>query len=245
MIRLIHNEWHKIRRERGLWFALALHLAPWVMVTIAAVIGATATGSSRYFILHNQSMLVTGLVGCVVTSVGFHVELGNRTWFDWLTQPHGATRLVIAKLLVIAAILATFVAVSTVLMIALMLSSGARTEIWQMTFAYLVLQGGTFLVMVPLSAALCVLTRNIVVVNIIGVGLGMATMVVMAADFSWALPTAWPYRFGLRLLDESYAFPWNGALASGAAVYATCTVLAFLITILSARRPKVINAPMR
>lgn len=245
MTHLVHIEWSKLRRERGLWFALALHLAPWAMVTTAALMGATVAGPSRYFILHNQSMLVTGLVACVVTSIGFHVELGNRTWFDWLTQPHGATRLVMAKLLAIATILASFVALSTVLMIGLMLSSGARIEIWPMTIAYLALQCGTFAVAVSLSAALCVLTRNVVVVNIMGVGVGMATMVVMGADFSWALPTAWPYRLGLTLLDEGYDFPWNGALPSGAAVYATCTVLALLITVSFARRPKVINAPMR
>ncbi|QUL78743.1 ABC transporter permease [Brevibacterium sp. SMBL_HHYL_HB1] len=245
MTHLVLNEWRKLRREKGLWFALALHLAPWAMVTIAALIGATATGPSRYFILHNQSMLVTGLVACVVTSIAFHVELGNRTWFDWLTQPQGATRLVTAKLLSIATILASFVALSTVLMIVLMLSSGARTEIWRMTIAYLTLQCGTFAVMVALSAVLCVLTRNVVIVNIMGVGVGMATMVVMGADFSWALPTAWPYRLGLTLLDDGYDFPWNGSLPSGAAIYAACTVLALLIAASFARRPNVINAPMR
>ena len=245
MIRLIYIEWQKLRRERGLWFALALHLTPWMMVTIAALIGATTTGPSLYFILHNQSMLVTGIVACVVTSVGFHVELSNRTWFDWLTQPHDTTRLVMAKLFAIATILASFVALSTALMIGLMLSNGARTEIWQMIFAYLTLQGGIFLVMVFLSAALCVLTRNVVMVNIMGVGVSMATMVVMSADFAWALPTAWPYRIGLTLLGKDYGFPWGGALAGGVAAYTACTVLVLLITVSLARRPKVINAPMR
>ncbi|MEL4504522.1 hypothetical protein AAEX63_06100 [Luteococcus sp. H138] len=67
----------------------------------------------------------------------------------------------------------------------------------------------------------------------------------MGADFSWALPTAWPYRFGLSVLDEGYAYPWDGALASGAAVHVACTVLALVIATTSARRPAVINAPMR
>ena len=57
MIRLVRNEWRKLHRERGLWFALALHLAPWVMVTIAALMGVTAVGPRRYFILHNLSLI--------------------------------------------------------------------------------------------------------------------------------------------------------------------------------------------
>ena len=245
MIRLVRNEWRKLHRERGLWFALALHLAPWVMVTIAALMGVTAVGPRRYFILHNQSMLVTGLVACTVTTIAFHVELANRTWFDWLTNPQGATRLVLAKLTAIAAILISLLALSTVLTIGLMVCSGAGAGIFRMTVAYLTLQCGTFAVMVAISAALCVLTRNVVVVNIIGVALGMVTMVVMGADFSWAIPTAWPYRFGLTLLDQGYDYPWGGALPSGAAVYAACTVFALLITVTCTRQPKVINAPMR
>lgn len=245
MRQLVHNEWRKLRRERGLWFALSLHLAPWVMVAIAALMGVTTAGPSRYFILHNQSMLVTGLVACLVTSIAFHVELANRTWFDWLTQPHGAKRLVMAKLLAVSAILIAFVALSTALMVALMLISGARTELWRMTIAYLVLQAGTFVVMVAVSAALCVLTRNVVVVNTIGIAIGMVTMVIMGADFSWALPTAWPYRLGLALLDHDYHYPWGGALPSGGVLFGACTAFALLVTVTSVRQPKVINAPMR
>ena len=245
MTHLVRNEWRKIRRERGLWFALVLHLSPWVMVAVAAVMGVTATGPSRYYILHNQSMIVTGMVACVVTSIAFHVELGNRTWFDWLTQPQGTTRLIVAKLLAVAAILTAFVTLSTMLMVALMVMSGARAGIWRMIIAYLALQCGTFAVVVALSAAFCVLTRNVVVVNITGVAVGMVTMVLMGADFSWVLPTAWPYRLGLTLLDESYAYPWSGALPSGAVVYATCALVALFVTTHCARQPKVINAPMR
>lgn len=243
MTGLVRNEWRKLRRERGLWFALALHLAPWAMVVIASLTGATAAGPTRYFVLHNQSMLVTGLVACTVTTIAFHVELANRTWFDWLTHPQGTTRLVLAKLTAIATILTAFLVLSTALMIALMTCSGAG--IYRMAIAYLVLQTGTFTVIVAISAALCVLTRNVVVVNIIGVALGMATMVVMGADFSWALPTAWPYRLGLTLLDHDYRYPWSGALASGGVIFGACTAFALLVTVTSARQPRVINAPIR
>ncbi|MEL4358001.1 MULTISPECIES: ABC transporter permease [unclassified Luteococcus] len=245
MMHLIGNEWRKLRREKGLWFALALHLSPWAMVAIASLMGVTSAGRSRYFILHNQSMLVTGLVACLVTTIAFHVELANRTWFDWLTLPQGATRLILAKLAVITAVLAAFLAASTALMAGLMVCSGAGAGIFRMTIAYLALQCGTFAVMVAVSAALCVLTRNVVVVNIVGVALGMVTAVVMGADFSWALPTAWPYRLGLTVLDESYDYPWHGALTSGTAVHAACTALALVISTSCARRPVVINAPMR
>lgn len=244
MIRLVHNEWRKLRREKGLWFALALHLAPWTMVTIAALMGVTTAGPARYFILHNQSMLVTGLVACMVTTIAFHVELSNRTWFDWLTQPQGAIRLVLAKLTAIAAILTSFLALSTALTIGLMAFSNAGGAILRIAIAYLTLQCGTFAVMVAISAALCVLTRNVVVVNIIGVALGMITMIVLGADFSWALPTVWPYRLGLTLLDQDYNYTWSGALPSGAAIYAVCTILALLFTVTRARLPKVVNAPM-
>lgn len=245
MTGLVRNEWRKLRRERGLWFALLLHLAPWIMVAVAAAVGATADGPSRYFILHNQSMLVTGLVACVVTSIAFQVELGNRTWFDWLTLPHGAARLITAKLIAVAAVLAAFIAVSTSLMVTMMLFSGAGSQIWRMTAAYLTLQIGTFAVMVAVSAALCVLTRHAVVVSIIGAALGMMTMVVMAADFSWALPTAWPYRLGLSVLEQDYGFAWAGALPSGAAVWAAGVVISLLVAVLCARLPRVINAPLR
>lgn len=245
MVQLIHNELRKLRRERSLWFALALHLAPWVMVAVASLMGVGGTGSSGYFILHNQSMLVTGLVACVVTSIGFHVELTNRTWFDWLIQPQGASRLVVAKLLTIGVILAFFVAISVALMVGLMVGSGVRSGLDRMVVAYLGLQCGTFVLMVAIAAAVCLLTRNVVVVNIVGVAIGMVTMVLMGAEFSWAVPTVWPYRLGLTLLDQEYAYQWPGALPAGGVLYATCTVAALVTATFWARRPRVINASLR
>lgn len=245
MIELVGNEWSKLRRERALWFALILHLSPWGMVTIAALMDAIGPGPSRYFVFHNQSMLVTALVACVVTSIAFHVELSNRTWFDWLTYPQGAKRLIAAKMITVGAILACFVAITATLMVGLMLASGVRPGTWQMVIAYLSLQCGIFVLVVAISAALCLLTRNVVVVNIIGVAISMVTMVLMGADFSWAVPTVWPYRLGLTLVDTSYAYPWQGALLAGAAVYSFCVAIAYLTAVLCSLRPRTINAPMR
>ncbi len=245
MIVLVRNEWKKMRREWALWFALALHLAPLAMVAVAALMGAIDSGPQRYFILHNQSMLVTGLVACVVTSLAFHVEISNRTWFEWLTQQQGVARLVAAKLVVVALILAVFVALSTVLTVALMAASGVSAELGRMVLAYLCFQAGTLGIMLVFSALICVLSRNVVVVNIVGVAVGMVTMVVMAADFSWAIPTAWAYRMGLVIFDPETGLSSPIALPMGGILFFACTVVMLWVTLMWARRPSVINAVSR
>ncbi|MEJ5929122.1 ABC transporter permease [Corynebacterium sp. H128] len=245
MISLIRNEWIKIQKENSLWFAFVLHIAPLFMVLVAAIMKSVRLGSNLYFILYNQSMLVTGLVACVVTSIVFHLEFNNRTWFDWLTQPQGPRRLLVAKVLTGALILACYIAISAVLMLVFLYATGVRDDPARMLCSYLVFQVGTMGVMVAVSAALCVLTRSAVVVNVVGVIVTMVTVVVMAAEFSWSIPTAWPYRTGLAIIDPEYGFGSVKPLLAGGAITGAFVVMCLLIAIQWVSRPSVINAAMR
>lgn len=243
MIRLIRNEWVKTRREWALWLALLLHLAPLGMVVTAALMGAISSDPvQRYFVIHNQSMLVTGIVAGVVTTLAFQVELANRTWFDWLVLPAGPVRLVAAKLLLVWLVLGAFLLVSTAVIAAFLLASGAGDGTWRLVAGHLVMQTGIWVFMSLLAALLCLLTRNVVLVNVVVVGLTLVTIVLMPAEFAWALPTAWPYRAGLVVVDPEYGFEWAAALPLGAAVMAGAVALLATAVCLAARQPRVINA---
>lgn len=240
---LLVNEWTKIRHERAIWFALALHFAPLVMVVTAALMGVhDGDPLQRYFILHNQSVIVTGIVSTVVTTVAFQVELSNRTWFEWLLLPAGRHRLLAAKMTIAIAIQAAFVALSVAAISIFLLAVGADDELPRMLAAYLVLQLGTMITMSTVGALLCLILRNVLIVNIFGVASSMVTMVVMSADFSWALPTAWTYRAGLTILDPmAYAFERWWALPAGGAVLAVCVVAAVIGCAVAAGSPRVLN----
>lgn len=240
---LLVNEWTKIRRERALWFALALHLAPLAMVVTAALMGVhDGPSQQRYFILHNQSVIVTGIVSVVVTSAAFHVEISNRTWFEWLMLPVKRTRLLAAKMVVAFALQVAFVVLSAIGASLFLLASGAD-ELPRSIAAYLMLQLGTMVVMSAIGALLCLTLQNILIVNIVGVGSSLVTMVVMAADFSWAVPTAWPYRAGLMILDASdYAFENWWALPAGGAVLAGCVLVAAVGSVIAVQSPRVLDA---
>lgn len=245
MIQLVRNEWFRLRKERSLWFALLLHLAPLAMVVIASVMKAITPGPNLFFILYNQSMIVTGLVACVVTSIVFHIEFSNRTWFDWLMQPQGPVLLVFAKIITAALLLCGFVIISTVLMVIFLVTSDIRNDVLTMTISYLVFQLGTLSVMLAFSSAVCTLSRSTVVVNVIGVAVSMITIVVMTAEFAWAIPTAWAYRTGLVILDPEYAFAGGNQLALGGIINATFIALCLFVAVAWSRRPAVINATMR
>lgn len=245
MSQLIRNEWRKTCKEPALWFSLALHLSPLAMVAAATMMGAVEAGEKTYFIFYNQSMIVTGLVACVVVSLVFHVEFSNRTWFDWLIQPQGPVRLVAAKILAAGLILGSYIGLYTVLMLIFLFLQGASGDWRRIILSYLVFQAGTMGVMLAIGSALCVAARNTVVVNVVGVTLSMVTLVLMGADFSWLVPTAWAYRAGLAILDPTYGFGGAAPLFAGGAIAGSFAALCLSVATMQAGNPRVINAAMR
>ncbi|NWN87601.1 MAG: ABC transporter permease [Micrococcaceae bacterium] len=245
MKRLISNEWLKLRREKTLWFALALHLAPVTMVIAASAMGVhQGPPEQRYFVLHNQSVFLAAIVPVIVTAVAFRVELSNRTWFEWLMLPQPRPRLLTAKVLNIGLIQLVFIALSTVTTVVFLLTVGAGGVLIARSIgSYLILQLGSMVVMSAAAVLLSLLLRNTLIVNIIGIAVSMITMVLMAADFSWAIPTSWTYRTGLAVLDHAaYSFPewWN--LLAGSAIWVLLSAGMLLASRALCRSPAVLNA---
>lgn len=245
MKRLVVNEWIKLRREKTLWFVLALHFAPVTMVVAATAMGVhEGPPEQRYFILHNQSVFLAAIVPVIVTAAAFRVELANRTWFEWLMLPQPRPQLLTAKVVIVGLIQITLITLSTVVAVIFLLAIGAGGDlIARGAGAYLVLHIGSMVVMSAAAVLLSLLLRNTLIVNIMGIAVSMVTMVLMAADFSWAIPTSWAYRAGLAVLDPAvYGFPawWN--LPAGGAIWILLSAGMFIASRMICRSPAVLNA---
>ncbi|RKT88390.1 ABC-2 family transporter protein [Saccharopolyspora antimicrobica] len=231
---LIANEFRKIRRERFVWAVLALNVAPFAMVVANyAVNGGDPTLERFYFTFHNQYTMVLPLVVCATVAACFHTEFRNGTYFEWLTCGQPKSLLWAAKLVVACLLVAVLAALNHVGLLVFLLVENPGGGLLRMSTAYWLLVGISVASVALLCALLTLVTRNIVIVNIFGIGLTVATLVFMAADFSYLIPTCFAYRLSVGVVVPDAAYPDPGhALVVGWTVTALLVLLPLVANLL-------------
>ncbi|MES0837711.1 ABC transporter permease [Nocardiopsis tropica] len=224
---LVANEVRKIRRERFVWAVLVLNVVPFALVVANhAVNGGEPTPDRFYFTFHNQYTMVLPLVVCATVAACFHTEFRNGTYFEWLTCGRSRPALWAAKLAVACSLVVLMAAVNHVGLVVFFLVENPGAGILRMSAAYWLLVGVSIASVALLCALLTLVTRNVVIVNVFGIGLTVATLVFMAADFSYVIPTCFAYRISLGMIVPDAAYPDPAqALTAGWAVTALSLVL--------------------
>ncbi|MGI5117925.1 ABC transporter permease [Marinactinospora thermotolerans] len=231
---LIANELRKIRRERFVWAVLVLNVVPFAMVVVNHVVnGGDPTLEGLYFTFHNQYTMVLPLVVCATVAACFHTEFRNGTYFEWLTCGRSKPALWAAKLTVACCLVVVLAAVNHVGLVLFFLAENPDAGLLRMSAAYWLLVGVSIASVALLCALLTLLTRNVVIVNVFGIGLTVATLVFMAADFSYLIPTCFAYRLSVGMIVPDAAYPDLGlALAVGWSVTALFLLLPLLANLL-------------
>lgn len=240
---LLANELRKIRRERFVWAVLVLNIVPLAMVVVDyAVNGGEPTLERFYFTFHNQYTMVLPLVVCATVAACFHTEFRNGTYFEWLTCGRSRPALWAAKLAVACALVAVMAAVNHVGLVVFLLLENPGAGIGRMSAAYWLLVGVCTASVALLCALLTLVTRNVVIVNVFGIGLTVATLVFMAADFSYVIPTCFAYRLSVGVVVPDAAYPDLGqALAVGWTVTALSLLLPLAANLLVITRRRYLH----
>ncbi|TDQ53038.1 ABC transporter permease [Actinorugispora endophytica] len=235
---LLANELRKTKREWFVWAVLALNTVPLVMVVANHFANGGAPGPERfYFTFHNQYMLVLPLVVCATVAGCFHTEFRNGTYFEWLTSGRPKSALWTAKFLVSCALVTAMAAVDHLGLLVFLLVEYPGADLPRVSAAFWLLVSVTVLTTGLVCALLTLLSRNVVVVNVFGIGLTVATLVLMAADFSYVVPTCFAYRLSVGLVVPDAAYPDPAlALAVGWTVTAACVLVPLAANLLVVTR---------
>lgn len=229
--KLLRLEWQKNRREASLWLALVLYLVPAFMVVAADLVESTnRSPEDAYFVFHNQTMLVLPMAAGTVATAVMRLEVANGTWFSWLTSGVGRFRLWLSKLVFVGIMqTAMCILALTIFLVFFLTRTEAMSDptvIFQILAAYCILNAFIAVTMTLLITTVIILWRNTVSAMAVSIIVTVLSLIILPAEFSWALSITFAYRLGLLVLSEEYFYQGAHAQLSGAA---TTTVSLLLL----------------
>lgn len=209
MLKLIKNEWIKMKSEKVILVIVILSLIPLIMnfVNFAVNNNDIRLNSGFYFTYYNQYFMMLPILSSVLISFIFYMEFKNKMYLDWITYNIPRFQLLFSK------IFASIIIISAICVIQLLILSvfyfvvdGDMENIERLISSYIILH---VIVVTPITlifAVLIQLTKNIIASISIGIGISLLSMILMAAPFSYFIPTSFGYRLGLLVIDRGYYY---------------------------------------
>ncbi|MFD1412473.1 hypothetical protein [Oceanobacillus jeddahense] len=141
------------------------------------------------------------------------MEFKNKMYLDWITYPIPRFQLLFSKLFISTIIMSAICMMQLiVLSVFYFIIDGNIANILRLTASYIILHVIVVTIITFVFAAIIQLTKNIVASISIGIGVSLLSMILMAAPFSFLIPTAFGYRLGLLVIDSGYYY--EGGLAA-------------------------------
>ncbi|QDQ02217.1 hypothetical protein FOH38_17960 [Lysinibacillus fusiformis] len=215
MLKLIKNEWIKIKSEKAILVIVVLSLIPLLMnfANFAINNGDISLDSGFYFTYYNQYFMMLPIISSVLISYVFYIEFKNKTYLDWITYNIPRFRLLFSKIFV------SLIIMSVIFLIQLLILSvfyffvdGSIKDILQLIYSYTTLNVIIVTTIILTFSVIIQLSKNIVTSISIGIGISLLSMILMAAPFSFFIPTAFGYRLGLHIIDKE--FYYEGGMSS-------------------------------
>lgn len=209
---LFKNEFLKLKREKFIWFLLALNLLPIIMNIINYIVnGKDSNIKDVYFIFYNQYFMFFPIIVCILVSSVFYIEYKNGTYLNWITYNFSKSKLFWSKIITSAFCLFLLVALNYILILiyGVVIDWGKENfiqNIIDITFSYFIM---TFSLSVPillLSTIVIVWSKNIVIASIISIVFSLFSMILIAAPFAYTIFSTFSYRLGLYIIDKDYYF---------------------------------------
>ncbi|WP_040982722.1 ABC transporter permease [Oceanobacillus jeddahense] len=226
MFKLMKNEWIKLKSEKVILVIVILSLIPLLMnfANFAINNKDISLESGFYFTYYNQYFMMLPIISSVLISFTFYMEFKNKMYLDWITYPIPRFQLLFSKLFISTIIMSAICLMQLiVLSVFYFIVDGNIANILRLTASYIILHVIVVTTITFVFAAIIQLTKNIVASISIGIGVSLLSMILMAAPFSFLIPTAFGYRLGLLVIDNGYYY--EGGLA------ATITGIGLLILI--------------
>ncbi|GIN73313.1 hypothetical protein J14TS2_37880 [Bacillus sp. J14TS2] len=209
MFKLIKNEWIKIKSEKVILVIVILSLIPLLMnfVNFAINNKDISLDSGFYFTYYNQYFMMLPIISNVLISFIFYMEFKNKMYLDWITYNIPRFQLLFSKILVSTIIMSAICIIQLVILSVFYFAIDRNIEnILRLITSYIILNVIVVTTITIVFAAVIQLTKNIVASISIGIGVSLLSMILMAAPFSFFIPTAFGYRLGLLVIDNGYYY---------------------------------------
>lgn len=209
MFKLIKNEWIKIKSEKVILVIVVLSLIPLLMnfANFAINNKDISLDSGFYFTYYNQYFMMLPIISSVLISFTFYMELKNKMYLDWITYNIPRYQLLFSKILVSTIIMSAICIMQLfILSVFYFVIDGNIENIFRLISSYIILNIIVITTITLVFAAVIQLTKNIVASISIGIGVSLLSMILMAAPFSFYIPTAFGYRLGLFVIDNGYYY---------------------------------------
>lgn len=235
MLKLIKNEWIKIQSEKVVFVIVLLSLIPLLISFANFAINNrdVQLDSGFYFTYYNQYFMILPIVSSVLVSFVFYIEFKNKTYLDWITYRIPRYKLFFSKIFVSLIIMSVifFVQILT-LSVFYIIVDGKVSNIIQLVYSYAVLNSVVVITVITTFSVIIQLTKNIVVSISIGIGISLLSMILMAAPFSYFIPTAFGYRLGLYGIDSAFYYE-NGMSSTftGLGVFILLTIFMVVLNL--------------
>ncbi|WP_130860306.1 ABC transporter permease [Gracilibacillus phocaeensis] len=209
MMKLIKNEWIKMKSEKVTLVIVALSLLP-LLMNLANFFfnnGDTSLQNGFYFTYYNQYFMLLPIIMSVLISYVFYIEYKNKTYLDWITYPESRVKLLFSKIAVAGLmIFAIYLLQLVILLLFYAIVDGDWGNMWLLTSSYTVLNVIVVLTILLGFAVIIQWTQHLVASISIGIGVSLLSMIFMAAPFSYLIPPAFGYRLGLVMIDPTYYY---------------------------------------
>lgn len=215
MLKLIKNEWIKIKSEKVVLVIVLLSLIPLLMnfANFAINNRDVQLDSGFYFTYYNQYFMMLPIISSVLVSFVFYIEFKNKTYLDWITYNIPRHKLLFSKILVSLIIMsAIFLVQLLTFSVFYIIVDGKMSNVLPLVYSYAILNSIVVITIVITFSVIIQLTKNIVASISIGIGMSLLSMILMAAPFSYFIPTAFGYRLGLYWIDSE--FYYEGGMSS-------------------------------
>src|SRR5690625_454420 len=235
MLKLVKNEWIKIKSEKVILVIVILSLIPLLMnfANFAINNGDISLDSGFYFTYYNQYFMMLPIISSVLISFIFYIEFKNKTYLDWITYNVPRYQLFFSKVMVSLIIMSViFIIHLLILSIFYSIVDGKSENILHLIFSYIILNTIVVTSITLIFAVIIQLSKNIVASISIGIGVSLLSMILMAAPFSYFIPTAFGYRLGLYVIDNE--FYYGEAMSStiiGLSLFVLLNVVMLLLNI--------------
>ena len=209
MFKLIKNEWIKIKSEKVILVIVVLSLIPLLMnfANFAINNKDISLDSGFYFTYYNQYFMMLPIISSVLISFTFYMELKNKMYLDWITYNIPRYQLLFSKILVSTIIMSAICIMQLFIWsVFYFVIDGNIENIFRLVSSYIILNIIVITTITLVFAAVIQLTKNIVASISIGIGVSLLSMILMAAPFSFYIPTAFGYRLGLFVIDNGYYY---------------------------------------
>ncbi|ONK22331.1 hypothetical protein BLX87_16685 [Bacillus sp. VT-16-64] len=209
MFKLIKNEWIKVKSEKVILVIVVLSLIPLLMnfANFAINNKDISLDSGFYFTYYNQYFMMLPIISSVLISFIFYIEFKNKMYLDWITYNIPRYQLLFSKILVSTIIMSAICVMQLfILSVFYFVIDGNIENILRLISSYIILNIIVITTITLVFAAVIQLTKNIVASISIGIGVSLLSMILMAAPFSFYIPTAFGYRLGLFVIDNGYYY---------------------------------------